>query len=155
MSCVKWITIFFLINQRHWFSINVLWISLIKFRVCTLKIPYLQTIDHNLIRMMINPIDNVMFIEKWNCYVKVFPNYLMGVVFMYLEWRTPKLLDRLDYKSKGENSGRIRSWGTFLGSQHFKSKGACWSSGMRLGRMTSRSIIHMDLHKPNNKLVST
>jgi hypothetical protein len=34
---------------------------------------------------MINTIDNVMIIEKWNCYVKVFPNYLMGVVFMYLE----------------------------------------------------------------------
>jgi hypothetical protein len=42
-------------------------------------------IDHNLIRIMINPIDNVMFIEKWNCYVKVFANYVMGVVFMYLE----------------------------------------------------------------------
>lgn len=27
MSCAKWITIFFLINQRHWFSINILWIS--------------------------------------------------------------------------------------------------------------------------------
>jgi hypothetical protein len=26
--------------------------------------------------------------------------------------------------------------------------------GWGLGRMTSGSIIHMDLHKPNNKLVS-
>jgi hypothetical protein len=26
--------------------------------------------------------------------------------------------------------------------------------GWRLGRMTSKSITHMDLHKPNNKLVS-
>jgi hypothetical protein len=34
---------------------------------------------------MINPIEYVMFIEKWACYVKAFPNYLMGVVFMYLE----------------------------------------------------------------------
>ncbi len=39
-------------------------------------------------------------------------------------------------------------------SQHFGGKGACQSSKMRLGRMTSGSIIHIDLHKPNNKLVS-
>jgi hypothetical protein len=35
-----------------------------------------------------------------------------------------------------ENNGRARSWGTFLGSQHFEGKGACWSSGMELRRMT-------------------
>ncbi len=28
------------------------------------------------------------------------------------------------------------------------------ASGWGLGRMTSNSIIHMDVHKPNNKLVS-
>jgi hypothetical protein len=32
---------------------------------------------------------------------------------------------------------------------------AWWSSRMGLGRVTSGSIIHTDLHKPNNKLVST
>jgi hypothetical protein len=42
----------------------------------------------------------------------------------------------------------------FLGSQHFEGKGACWSSGTGLGQMTSRSIIHMDLHKLNNKLIN-
>jgi hypothetical protein len=31
---------------------------------------------------------------------------------------------------------------------------ACSSSKMGLGRVTSSSIIHIDLHKPNNKLVS-
>jgi hypothetical protein len=30
----------------------------------------------------------------------------------------------------------------------------CWSSKMGLGRTTSDSIIHVDLHKLNNKLVS-
>jgi hypothetical protein len=30
----------------------------------------------------------------------------------------------------------------------------CWSFGKGLGRATNGSIIHMDLHKPNNKLVS-
>ncbi len=38
-------------------------------------------------------------------------------------------------------------------SQHFVGKGACWSSGMGLGRTTSSSLIHTNLHKPNNKLV--
>ncbi len=49
-----------------------------------------------------------------------------GVHFL----RTPKLLDRFNYKSKGENNRRIKSWGTLLGSQHFRGKRACWSSGM-------------------------
>jgi len=39
-------------------------------------------------------------------------------------------------------------------SQHFKGKRACWNYGMGLGRLTSNSLTHMDLHKPNNKLVS-
>ncbi len=55
---------------------------------------------------------------------------------------------------KVKNNRRTRNWGTFHGSQHFKGRGPCWSSGMGLGRMTSMSIIHMDLHNPNNKLVS-
>jgi hypothetical protein len=33
-------------------------------------------------------------------------------------------------------------------------RGACWSSGMGLGRLTSKSLTHMDPHKPNNRLVS-
>jgi hypothetical protein len=33
-------------------------------------------------------------------------------------------------------------------------KGHAGASGWRLGRMTSESIIHMDLHKLNNKLVN-
>jgi hypothetical protein len=32
--------------------------------------------------------------------------------------------------------------------------GACWSSGMGLGRTISNSIIHMYLYKINNKLVN-
>jgi len=28
------------------------------------------------------------------------------------------------------NIGRIRSWGTLLGLEHFGGKGACWSSGI-------------------------
>jgi hypothetical protein len=37
---------------------------------------------------------------------------------------TPKLLDILICKSKGENNERIRSWSTLPGSQHFGGKEA-------------------------------
>ncbi len=72
----------------------------------------------------------------------------------YASWRTPKLLDGLNYESKGEDNRKRRSWGVFPGSQHFGGRGACWSFGMGLGGLISNSIIHTDLHKPNNKSVS-
>jgi hypothetical protein len=50
----------------------------------------------------------------------------------------------------GENRRRIRSWGMLSGSQHFGGRGACWSSGMGLGRLTISLFIHTNLHKPNN-----
>jgi hypothetical protein len=65
-----------------------------------------------------------------------------------------ELLDGLNCKSKGEDNGKRRSWGMLISSQHFGGRGVCCSSGMRLGRAISGSIIHADLHKPNNKLVS-
>ncbi len=49
---------------------------------------------------------------------------------LHPKWRTPKLLDRLNWESKNENNGRKMSWGTFFISQHFKGRGACWSSRM-------------------------
>jgi len=72
----------------------------------------------------------------------------------YVTWRTPKLLNGFNFESKGEAIRRKKSWGALSGSQHFGGRGACWSSEMRLGRLTSHSIIHANLHKPNNKLVS-
>jgi len=33
-------------------------------------------------------------------------------------------------------------------------EGRAGALGCKLGRFTSKSIIHIDLHKPNNKLVS-
>jgi hypothetical protein len=69
-------------------------------------------------------------------------------------WRTPKLLDGLNCKSKGEDNGRRRSWGALFGSQHFRGRKVCWSSRMGPWRAISNSIIHADLHKSNNKLVS-
>ncbi len=31
---------------------------------------------------------------------------------------------------KGENNGRIKSWGTLPNSQHFGGRGVCWNYGM-------------------------
>jgi hypothetical protein len=66
----------------------------------------------------------------------------------------PELLYRLNCESKGEDNGRRRSWGALLSSQHFGGRRACWNFGMGLGILTSTSLTHMDLHKPNNKLVT-
>jgi len=66
-------------------------------------------------------------------------------------WRTPWFLDRLQMWIWSENNGRARSRGTLLGSQHFGGgRGACWNSGMGLGRMTSINY-SQDLHKTNTR----
>jgi len=41
-----------------------------------------------------------------------------------------------------------------LGLQHFGGRGACWSSGMRLGRMINTESFTRTCTKPNNKFVS-
>ncbi len=45
----------------------------------------------------------------------------------------PKLLDRLYYEFKGENNGRIKSWGTFFNLQPFGVKGRAGATGWGLG----------------------
>jgi hypothetical protein len=40
-----------------------------------------------------------------------------------------------------ENSERVKSWGMLPDSQHFGGRKAWWSSGMRLGRMTSNQLL--------------
>jgi len=42
----------------------------------------------------------------------------------------------------------------FLTRSTSRVKGRARALGWRLGRVTSESIIHMGLHKPNNKLVN-
>jgi hypothetical protein len=79
--------------------------------------------------------------------------YKVYLFLVQVSWRTPKLLDGFNYESKDENCERTRSWGAFPGSQHFGGKGAWWSFGMGLERVTNE-YIHMNLHKLNNKLAS-
>ncbi len=45
-------------------------------------------------------------------------------------WHTPKLLNGFNYKSKGDDNGRRRSWGAFPGLQHFGGRGVCWNFRM-------------------------
>ncbi len=78
--------------------------------------------------------------------------------FEYLKsdfkWCTPKLLDGLNWESKGEDNGKRRSWGALPSLQHFGGRRVCWSSEMGLGRLINNSITQTNLHKPNNKLVN-
>ncbi len=55
---------------------------------------------------------------------------------------------------KGENNKRIRSWACSLARNTLKVEGHARALGWGLRSVTSTSIIHTDLHKPNNKLVS-
>ncbi len=41
----------------------------------------------------------------------------------------------------------------FFNLQHFEGRKRAGALGWGLGRLTSNSITHTDLHKPNNKLV--
>jgi hypothetical protein len=77
----------------------------------------------------------VMDVERRNqhfCFDYSFLNPKLG-------WHTPKLFDELNHEPKDENIERRRNWGTFLGSQHFKSKRACWSSRMGI-RMIDKQV---------------
>jgi hypothetical protein len=53
----------------------------------------------------------------------------------FMSSHTPKFLDRLNCKSKGENNERIMNWGTFPNTQHFEGRGVCWSFGMGTRRI--------------------
>ncbi len=84
------------------------------------------------------------------------PEIRKNLIFMHgKKWHTPKLLDGLNCEFKGEDNGRKKkTLGHVLGLQHFRGRGACYNFGMGLRRLISNSLTHMNLHKPNNKLVS-
>jgi hypothetical protein len=47
-----------------------------------------------------------------------------------------------------------RVWARSLTHNTLKVEGSVGALGWGLGRLTNKSITHMDLHKPNNNLVS-
>ncbi len=59
------------------------------------------------------------------CFISRWSNPQMG----YGYWHIPTFLEKLKCESKNGNNER-RNCGTFLSSQHFRGKGACWSSRM-------------------------
>ncbi len=65
-------------------------------------------------------------------------------------WCTPKLLDKLKCKSKGENrEGQgVEAHSLICSTSEIKRR--VGAPGWGLKWMTNGSIIHMDLHKPNN-----
>ncbi len=72
---------------------------------------------------------------RWAHYILCAIQLLMVLTILQLHhqhyiWHTPRLLDAFNCESKDGNNGRIKSWGAFLGSQHFGGKGVCWSSRM-------------------------
>jgi len=69
-------------------------------------------------------------------------------------WHTPTFLERFKCESKNENGERIRSWVCFLTCNTLRVEGHDGAPRWGLGKVTSKSIIHMNLHKPNNKLVN-
>ncbi len=60
-------------------------------------------------------------------------------------WHTPKLLDGFNSEFKGENNERKRNWGTLPSSQHFGGRGVCWSSGMGLGYLLTRTCTNQTI----------
>jgi hypothetical protein len=61
---------------------------------------------------------------------KTYFSILFGIVKIGKKLMHPQFLDRLNCKSKGENIGRIMSWGTLFGLQHFEGRWARWSPKM-------------------------
>jgi len=67
---------------------------------------------------------------------------------------TPELLDGLKCESKGEDNGGEGVGVRSLAHNTSWVEGHVGAPRWGLGRLISKSITHMDLHKPNNKLVN-
>jgi hypothetical protein len=57
-------------------------------------------VDHNPVRIMMNLINNVMFVEKWNGRIKVSLNYLMVVVLPTLRLFIPFVYTSISFKNQ-------------------------------------------------------
>ncbi len=66
----------------------------------------------------------------------------------------PTLLERFKCESESENNKRRKIEVHSLGRSTSGVEGCVGAPGWGLGQVTNRSIIHMDLHKRNNKLVN-
>jgi hypothetical protein len=69
-------------------------------------------------------------------------------------WHTPKLLDKLIASPKVKIAEGWRVEVRSLTHNILRGEGHAGTPGWGLGRLTSNSTTHTDLHKPNDKLVS-
>jgi hypothetical protein len=67
---------------------------------------------------------------------------------------TFKLLERFKCESQNEDNGRKRSWGMSLTLNTFGVRRCVGAPRWGLRKVINKLIIHIDLHKPNNKLVN-
>jgi hypothetical protein len=80
--------------------------------------------------------------------------YINHLLFLVVEWRTPKLLNRLKCESEVKTTKKSKVGARSLAHNTLGDRGACWSSKMGLGRMTSTYSLTQTCTKPNNKLVN-
>jgi hypothetical protein len=92
---------------------------------------------------------------KFQFFNKIEPKYKLAtaILFYHLLWCTHKLINIHNYESKG----KIMEEGVGVHSLACNTSGVegrARSLGWALGQVTSKLIIHTNLHKPNNKLIS-
>jgi hypothetical protein len=75
-------------------------------------------------------------------------------MLIHSAWCAPKFFDRLKCESKVKIVKGSRIGARSLARNTFEVKGHAWTPRWGVGRMTSNSITHKDLHNPNKKLVS-
>jgi len=111
-----------------------------------------NTCTHNMRKTSHNYFINVQ--SKNMRHPTIDSNNISPIVTKDNNWHTPTFLERLQCESKNENGERIRSWVCSLTCNTSRVEGHDGTSRWGLGKVTSKSIIHMNLHKPNNKLVN-
>ncbi len=94
-------------------------------------------------------------IGRYECQMLKLENHLLTTCFKAFvpPIAPPNSLKDSNVNSKMKTMEGVK--GMYFNSQHFRwGRGACYSFGWGLERVTSGSTIHTDLHKLNNKLVS-
>ncbi len=101
----------------------------------------------------------LVLVKDWfqSCLLVCISNYLVttrGWPSGHPNWRSVKLLDKFNYEFKMKTTEGQEVGVCSLAHNTSRVKRRVETPRWGLGWVTSRSIIHTDLHKPNNKLVS-
>jgi hypothetical protein len=97
----------------------------------------------------------IKYIQRWDVLIYDFFDVVRSTkVEINWLWCTPKLLDKLNCESKAKTMEGWRVGVCSLIRNTSRVEGHAGASRWGLEQVINGSIIHMDLHKPNNKLVS-